>query len=285
MISLRIFPRCREIALAFFYLEGFSSIEEKSHRDALELKTKCPSHLSNTVIKNKIKKMGEAFQSHKFVKEIRFYQETQASWTQEYKKFLKPFPILSPKKDDNFEILYVDPRGKVPQKLKENTLYINATLAFGVGTHPSTELAAQALAQILSSLKAKRVLDMGCGTGILSMIAKRMGAIEVWAIDNDPQALRIARENFRNNRLPKIILKDSLKGNRKVFSVIVANILLLPLVELHDVLVKRLAKGGIIILSGLLYRDVTEILKTYKGLKLLFRKNKKGWTSLTFQKI
>lgn len=133
-------------------------------------------------------------------------------------------------------------------------------MAFGTGTHPTTALCLEWLDA--ADLQGKRVLDYGCGSGVLAIAAALLGAREVWAIDNDPQALLASRDNAQRNGvsihtgLPKDTPDDR-------FDIVIANILAGPLVELAPVLLARLQAGGELVLSGLLPEQAETIATAY----------------------
>jgi ribosomal protein L11 methyltransferase len=136
-------------------------------------------------------------------------------------------------------------------------LRLDPGLAFGSGSHPTTRLCLSGLAE--QALDGLRVLDFGCGSGVLALAACLLGAHEVVAVDHDAQALLATRENAAYNsigsdRLQVLGLDDFLVGAdaRAPFDLVVANILANPLVELAPVLTAGLAPGGLLMLSGLL---------------------------------
>jgi ribosomal protein L11 methylase PrmA len=94
----------------------------------------------------------------------------------------------------------------------------------------------------------------------------------------------MSRLNFRNNRIRGVVLLKGLAGVHRKFDVLVANITAPALLEMHDALVRRLKRGGILILSGLIYRDVLSLLRGYRDLKFQGRKNRLGWAVLVFKK-
>ena len=168
----------------------------------------------------------------------------------------------------------------MPPRLDGNTLYIEAGLAFGTGTHSTTQLAAELLSEAMAPLRNPAVLDVGCGTGILAMAAKKLGAKKIVAVDNDPEALITAKDNFKRNRIAEIRLELSLQDVKGKFPLIVSNIGLNVLLELKGALLQRLAAKGDLILTGLLYRDAKDILQAYRGFELVRRVNRSGWTAV-----
>ncbi|MFA7322382.1 MAG: 50S ribosomal protein L11 methyltransferase [Dokdonella sp.] len=135
-------------------------------------------------------------------------------------------------------------------------------LAFGTGTHPTTALCLEWLDQ--ADLAGKRVIDYGCGSGVLAIAAALLGAREVIAIDNDPQAIEASRDNAERNGVAASIalfLSDADPG--AVADVLVANILAGPLHALAPVFAARLRPGGALALSGILVSQRDELLARY----------------------
>ena len=135
-------------------------------------------------------------------------------------------------------------------------------LAFGTGTHPTTALCLEWLDQ--ADLAGKRVIDYGCGSGVLAIAAALLGASEVIAIDNDPQAIEATRDNAERNGVGASIalfLPDADPGTRA--DVLVANILAGPLHTLAPVFAARLEAGGALALSGILVSQRDELLAHY----------------------
>ncbi|OJY97187.1 MAG: ribosomal protein L11 methyltransferase [Lysobacterales bacterium 63-13] len=135
-------------------------------------------------------------------------------------------------------------------------------LAFGTGTHPTTALCLEWLDQ--ADLAGKRVIDYGCGSGVLAIAAALLGAREVIAIDNDPQAIEASRDNAERNGVAASIalfLPDADPG--AVADVLVANILAGPLHALAPVFAARLRPGGALSLSGILVSQRDELLARY----------------------
>lgn len=131
-------------------------------------------------------------------------------------------------------------------------------LAFGTGTHASTALCLEWLDG--AELAGKRVLDYGCGSGILALAAARLGAAGAVATDIDPQALHAARENAQRNALNGRIEVLPPSGlDTRCFDVVLANILAGPLIELAPALSARVKPGGWLVLAGLLSEQAAEV--------------------------
>jgi len=142
------------------------------------------------------------------------------------------------------------------------TVILDPGLAFGTGAHPTTSLCIEWLAE--NDLSNKIVIDYGCGSGILAMVAALLGAREVYAVDIDKQALQAARDNIERNNLAKTIVVDHVDDCAlPVADVLVANILMNPLKGLVEKFSELIRPEGDIILSGLLHIQAEECLDAY----------------------
>lgn len=139
-------------------------------------------------------------------------------------------------------------------------LILDPGLAFGTGSHPSTRLCLQWLEQTLRG--GERVLDYGCGSGILAIAAKRLGASAALGVDVDPLALHAAQENAKRNRVDARFVNAETAPDFRA-DLVVANILANPLVLLAPVLAGQTAPGGRIALSGILETQAQEVLAAY----------------------
>lgn len=135
-------------------------------------------------------------------------------------------------------------------------------LAFGTGRHATTALCLEWLAG--RDLSGKTVIDYGCGSGILSIAAARLGASQVYAVDIDPQALLATSQNAeRNQLLDRIQLAATPDPGWAQADILVANILLNPLLQLAPEFAGQVKPGGEIALSGLLAGQVPDCLDCY----------------------
>lgn len=153
-------------------------------------------------------------------------------------------------------------------------------LAFGTGTHPTTDLCLQWLDG--HRLDGLRVLDYGCGSGILAVAALLLGAREVVAVDNDPQAVRASIENASNNGVSARMhccLPEAFDEQAR-FDVVLANILAGPLVGLAPRLRTTLHDHGWLVLTGLLDRQAPQVEAAYPDLRWQ-RQSLSGWTRLS----
>lgn len=166
-------------------------------------------------------------------------------------------------------------------------LEVDPGLAFGTGSHPTTRLCMEWLEA--HPAPGKSVLDYGCGSGILAMVARKLGAADVVGVDIDPQAIESARLNAERNNceidfyVPDDFTAssrgDSNNGGR--FDIVVANILSSPLKLMAPMLSGRVAEGGSLILSGVLARQAEEVAAAYAPfIKLGVWAEQDGWVAL-----
>ena len=170
------------------------------------------------------------------------------------------------------------------------SLEIDAGTAFGTGHHGTTEGCLLALDQTLKARKPHRILDLGCGTGVLAIAAARATGYQVLASDIDPEAVRVARLNARRNgaRLQAVTaagLNSSVISGR--FDLIFANILARPLVMLAQGLTNKLRPRGVLILSGLTHGQAAWVFAAYRnrGLVLNRRIRRGAWTTLVLVRM
>ncbi|UTY57886.1 50S ribosomal protein L11 methyltransferase [Massilia sp. erpn] len=163
-------------------------------------------------------------------------------------------------------------------------LELDPGLAFGTGSHPTTRLCMEWLEA--HPAPGKTVLDYGCGSGILAMVARKLGATPVAGVDIDPQAIESARDNAQRNQVADIafFLPDEFATSAHAaqrFDVVVANILSSPLKLMAPMLSGRVAEGGSLILSGVLARQAEEVAAAYAPfIKLGVWAEQDGWVAL-----
>jgi ribosomal protein L11 methyltransferase len=161
-------------------------------------------------------------------------------------------------------------------------LELDPGLAFGTGSHPTTKLCMEWLEVNLRSPQS--VLDYGCGSGILAMLANKVGAHPVDGVDIDPQAIVSARENAERNQCEvTFFLPEDFAAARQSqrYDVVVANILSGPLKVMAPMLCGRVAKGGWLVLSGVLARQADEVIACYKNyIQLSVSAEFEGWVAL-----
>jgi ribosomal protein L11 methyltransferase len=159
--------------------------------------------------------------------------------------------------------LWVCPAGQPPGSAAATVLELDPGLAFGTGTHPTTALCLEWLDEAVAG--DERVLDYGCGSGILALAALRLGARAASAFDIDPQALQATRENaIKNGLADRIEVTGRTEDLGRGFDIVLANILSGPLIALAPDLAVRTRTGGALVLAGLLERQSGEVAQAYQ---------------------
>ena len=172
---------------------------------------------------------------------------------------------------------------------------IDAGRAFGTAHHGTTKGCLLAIASLPPAFNPRSVLDLGTGSGVLAIAAAKAfaGCLQIAAVDNDPIAVAVARENCRKNGAAGCIrlfvgdgLKPSLAYARAPFDLVTANILAKPLLKLAPRLRVLTARGGFLILSGLLTEQAREVLARYRatGFGLVRRRDLEGWATLMLKR-
>ena len=167
----------------------------------------------------------------------------------------------------------------------QRVIRLDPGLAFGTGTHPTTRMCLRWLADHAAALAAPgaRVLDYGCGSGILAIGAALHGATDIDAVDIDPAAVQATEANAHANGVPLRAGLPELADGR--YSVVLANILATPLKLLAPLLSDRLRPGGQLVLAGILERQAGELMAAYAPrLALQVRDTQEGWILMTGQR-
>ena len=173
-----------------------------------------------------------------------------------------------------------------PAQGKTYELVINPKMSFGTGHHQTTHMMLEF--GLEEHFDEKTILDMGCGTGVLAILASMKGAAAVDAIDNDPWCIENAKENAQKNECLNIIcsLGSSLNLNTPKYDLIFANINRNVLLEQISSYNKALIEGGVLLLSGFYQADLSSLIACCEteGLVLVAEKQKETWCALKFVK-
>jgi len=204
----------------------------------------------------------------------------EEDWSRNWKKTFKPIQVTNR--------IIIKPswiKKRFPKKL---VIEIEPKMAFGTGEHSTTRLCLGALEKSLKT--GDRALDLGTGSGILAIAAAKLGASYVLALDIDPDAVSNARENFKRNRVQKIIdLKLgtlSCKISDDGFDLIVANLTKTQIVKFFEGMNRVLKKGGIFVLSGIQTEEKKETERFLLTKKVLLKEivSEKGWVCFVGEK-
>jgi ribosomal protein L11 methyltransferase len=192
--------------------------------------------------------------------------------------------------ESNFEPVQVEDfvgiRASFHQEIKgvEHEIVITPKMSFGTGHHATTYLVMQAMRNL--SFKNKTIFDFGTGTGILAILAEKLGAKQIRAIDNDDWCIENATENISINHCQRIqIEKADTAEMQDKYEIILANINKHIILANIPFLAQILQKEGTILLSGLLVEDEEDILKACEsvGWKFQFTQTKNGWIVCQFK--
>ncbi len=216
-------------------------------------------------------------------------QKDNKDWIQAYKDSIKPIVcdrfFITPSWDFSPDSLTNLTNPPHKQDLELIPIIIDPALAFGSGHHASTAMCMEMLDTL--AIEGKKVLDVGCGSGILSIAAFKLGA-EVYACDTDSLSIAESKKNFSRNDAQICEIWEGSIGSIKedlTFNVIVANILAFTLKTLYKDFVQYLAHDGVLILSGILDIHKDDVLEAFlRGFDLIESRTRDEWVALKLQK-
>ena len=210
------------------------------------------------------------------------YQEIKESdWENEWKNYFHPFQAS--------QRFYIVPSWETVSK-DEHHLYIELDpgMAFGTGDHPTTSMCLKAIEKIIKP--HHKVIDVGTGSGILSIAAHLLGANRIKALDLDEMAIQVARENFIKNHCDTDIETTTgnlLNDENGQFDVVIANILAHVITLMVEDAYARLNPEGYFIASGIIDEKANDIEIQMKqiGFKIIETQHDNGWVCITGQKV
>ncbi len=182
--------------------------------------------------------------------------------------------------------LWIVPSWLQPPDPAAINIQLDPGLAFGTGSHPTTALCLAWMAH--KNFNNQSVIDYGCGSGILSIAACKLGAKQVFGVDIDPQAVDASIDNARRNGIEPNLLQVSLASNfdSDRVDLLIANILSGPLIELAPKLAGMIKPGGKILLSGILKTQLNDIKCAYQSYFNLDPENvREDWASISGTRI
>lgn len=262
-------PKDEGIAYLNFYMEELSPEEEKAKMDAVAAGLE---ELKDFV------DVGEC----SIVK-----GETQdTDWMNNWKQFFKSFEVDGIVIKPTWEEMKSEYEGKM-------LIQIDPGIAFGTGLHETTQLCMKQLHKYVKEDTA--ILDVGCGSGILSIIALKMGAASAVGIDIDENAITATYENLEVNQIPKEkcrVLAGNILEDRRIqeevgfdcYDIVVANILADVLVPLTPLVSQHLKKGGTYITSGIIdmkEEEVKAVIEAQPELEIVEITRQNDWVSIT----
>ena len=204
------------------------------------------------------------------------------NWNSAWRRFFQPQRVGRQ--------FLVSPPWITPRLGQRNLIAIEPGMAFGTGTHATTRGCIEFIEQVAAFFRGSEfvALDVGTGSGILSIALAKLGAKSVWALDNDPVALKVARENLSSNGVEKKVRLSATKVSRlrKSFPVVVANLTAETILDLASALEKKVAAKGFLILSGILKPTESTVTArfTTDGFRIVRRKGEKEWVTLLLRR-
>lgn len=212
--------------------------------------------------------------------ELRTRVVHEEDWAEAWKAY---FPVLRVGRR-----LVIRPTWRRHRRLPDDVvLALDPGMAFGTGLHPTTRLCLAALESIADDgrVRAARVLDVGCGSGILAIAAVKLGAADALGVDTDPIAIESTLANARRNRLARRVRAraGSLPSGEPPFDVVLANLIAGVLVPLAGALRDELRPGGTLLASGIFIDREAEVRSAFEaaGLAIQGRSDEGDWVALT----
>jgi len=200
------------------------------------------------------------------------------AWRDGWKEHFKPFH-LTPR------IVIRPPWVPFEATADVHVLEMDPGRAFGTGLHPTTRLVARSMEKNAARLAGTTVLDVGCGSGVLALCALVLGAEGARAVDNDPEAAIVTRENAERNGLGHRVEADTtdVAVVEASFPFVVANIEARVLIPMAGALAARVAPGGLLVLSGVLREQVDDVVAAYGVLRVIEVLDETGWVAIELE--
>lgn len=260
-----------EILMAKLGDEGYDSFVEENG----VLKAYIPQNEFNKEVIDDLKEWSE---SVTFSLDIRQNSIAQQNWNANWESQFSPIVLGS----------WCGIRAPFHDPLNvEYEIIIEPKMSFGTGHHQTTYMMMEMMSEL--DIKNRKVLDMGCGTGILAILAQKLQAEYVEGIDNEEWAYENSLENAERNGVAEIVFKH---GEKELiphfeFDIILANINRNILIDMMPELSKAVIENGKLVLSGFLQSDQKVMLESTEahGFKLIKTKTKDNWLSLCFEKL
>lgn len=276
------------------YIEDYSDLEgevmEIAHIDLIEEellkadRTKGIIHVYVNPQENPMEAVSfirERLDAERIGYEIKIADCAQEDWVNNWKRYFHPMPVgekllIHPEWEEKY-----DAAGR-------KVLHIEPGLAFGTGSHPTTKLCLETLEKYVD--ENATVLDIGCGSGILSIACLLLGAKSAFGVDIDSLAVKTAKENALKNgfdesrfRVVQGNLSDKVKGK---YNVIVANIVADIIMEFNKSVGDFLDDGGVYITGGIIDSREDEVLYSFaqNGFQVIDRFEEKGWLVFVLKK-
>lgn len=254
---------------------GFDSFVDSEQEKNVDFKGYCPQKdfkeekLNNLLSEDKLKDS---------IKELTITLIVDKDWNEEWEKDVPSVKIK--------DFCFIHAPYKPHDDTVRYDLVISPKQSFGTANHPTTALIIEYLSEI--EVKDKTVMDMGCGTGVLGILCKKMRASYVESIDNDPWAYNNSKDNINLNQVNDIVLKQGgseMISKDQLFDLFIANINLNILLDNISQYAKHLKPNGLLLMSGFYKEDIDTLLASVKqyNLSLKSYKEKDNWVAVILQ--
>ncbi|MEE9542696.1 MAG: 50S ribosomal protein L11 methyltransferase [Thermodesulfobacteriota bacterium] len=246
--------------------------QTKGGKDKHGLKAYLPAE-KRPITERKVKKLEERLKPLKWTISISEYKEE--NWTKKWKDAIHPVEVTGT--EDGRRLIVRASWHKIQSRPDDIIIVIDPGMAFGTGSHPSTRMCLRALFYITSTESGnggygpiRSTLDVGSGTGILSIAAKMLNVGRVLGLDIEKDSVKIAKENARLNKVrctfKEVSLAEPLKDIKGTFDLVVANIISHELIRIAGEMAGRVSPEGFIVLSGILTSEAQKISKVFTRL-------------------
>jgi len=205
-------------------------------------------------------------------KEIIIRKEKQQDYSALTKKYFRPIKIE--------DVTIAPPWGL--RKINGKQIIIEPGMAFGTGRHESTRIMIKLMGQL--GFKGKKVLDIGCGSGILSFYANLLGSTKIISIDVDMNTVLSAKKNIMLNKTKVIeLVCTDLQNIKGLYDIVLANLDIQAFTLYSNHIRGRIKKGGHIVLSGILTRNKKDIISLLHPMTLIREDKKNSWWGFVFR--
>lgn len=274
-IIIRTFPFNPELLTGILMIFEFLGIEERENELVCYFNKFTEEDLSTlNQLLNNLKKES-------LIERFEIYQSSieQRNWNEEWEKTIQPIKVS--------DRIVIKPSFRDYEKKEgEIVISIDPKMSFGTGYHQSTRIMIRLIERHIQN--GYKVLDVGTGTGILSIVSLKLGAAKVIACDIDEVVVENFYENLAQNGITNncVFIAGTIKEiNEKDFNLVLVNIQKNILIDIAKDIVERTKKGGLVILAGLLVEDQDEIREIYRSLNLKFIETEieDEWIGVVFQ--
>jgi ribosomal protein L11 methyltransferase len=274
VMDIDLYDKNRDIFLGFFYQQGCTGIEEISDTRwrvyfPPDFSAESQKKLENTL-------MDKPYQL--IAGKVSFSMLESRDWLAQWKNHFKPVKVRE-------KIWIAPPWEQFASKDDEITLIVDPQMAFGTGHHATTQLMIDLVTDYVRP--GDSVMDAGTGSGILAILAAKLGAANVFGFDIEPEAIENARHNARLNDVSKVqfVVGDETRIPPREYQVILANINRNVLTGMLPHLFLHLHRDGVLILSGLLREDREAILAAAEpGMRVFREREREEWIGLVLKR-